>query len=87
MKPNFIPHPVAAGLPLAATNRSMAVPARQHPVGGGVEAINCAIRTFLLKANDGTAPLTFVWNDSTPFTKKDGCAKCGLDFGHSVRVS
>ncbi len=87
MKPNFILFTVAAGLLLAATNSGWAMPPFQHSVSGVVEAIDCASRTVTLKPKDGAAPLTFVWNDSTRFTKKGGCAKCSLNSGQTIRVS
>ena len=87
MKPNFISITVAAGLLLAATNSGWAFPPRQHSISGVVDAIDCASRTITLKSKDGAAPMTFVWNDSTRFSHKGGCAKCSLDSGQTVRVS
>ena len=87
MKPNFILITVAAGLLLAATNSGWALPPLQHSVTGVVEAIDCASRTITLKPKDGAAPMTFVWNDSTRFTRKGGCAKCSLNSGQTIRVS
>jgi len=87
MKPNFILITVAAGLLLAATNSGWALPPLQHSVTGVFEAIDCASRTITLKPKDGAAPMTFVWNDSTRFTRKGGCAKCSLNSGQTIRVS
>lgn len=72
---------------LAVTTSAWALPPRQHSVSGMVEAIDCASRTITLKPKDGAAPLTFVWNESTRFTRKGGCAKCGLASGQSASVS
>jgi hypothetical protein len=87
MKPNFILITVAAGLLLTATDSGWALPPFQHSVSGVVEAIDCARRTITLKPKDGATPLTFVWNESTRFTRKGGCAKCSLNSGQTVRVS
>lgn len=87
MKPNFILITVAAGLLLAATNSGWALPPLQHSVSGVIEAIDCASRTITLRSKAGAVPVTFVWNDSTRFTKKGGCAKCSFDSGQTVRVS
>jgi hypothetical protein len=70
----------------ATTPNVMALPPRQHSVNGVVEAIDCTSQTITLKPKDGGVPLTFVWNESTRFTKKGGCAKCGMDFGQNVKV-
>ena len=86
MKPCFIPLTVAAGLLLAATPDVQALPPRQHSVNGVIETIDCASRTITLNSKGGAAPLTFVWNDSTRFTKKGACAKCRLDSGQTVHV-
>ena len=72
---------------LAATPSTWALPPRQHSVSGVIEGIDCASRTITLKSKDGTTPLTFVWNDTTRFTRKGGCARCSLDPGQTVRVS
>jgi len=87
MKPNLMPLSVAAGLLLAATNSSWALPPTTHSVNGVVEAVDCASRTITLKAKDRAAPRTFVWNESTRFTRKGGCAKCSLNSGLTIRVS
>ena len=87
MKTNFILFTVAAGLLLAATNSGWALPPFQHSVRGVGEAIDCNSRTITLKSKDGAAPLTFVWNESTRFTRKSGCAKCSLNSGQTIRVS
>ena len=87
MKPNFIPLTVAASWLLAATNSGWALPPFQHSVSGEVEAIDCASRTITLKLKAGAVPLTFVWNESTRFTRKGGCAKCILNSGQTIRVS
>jgi hypothetical protein len=87
MKPSFILMTVAAGLLLAATSNLWAMPPRQHAINGVVESIDCASRTITLKAKEGAVPLTFVWNESTRFTRKGDCAKCGFDFGQTIRVS
>src|SRR6266540_3869558 len=87
MKTKFIPIAVAAGLLLAATNTGWARPPRTHSLRGVVESIDCASQTIALKSKEGAAPLTFVWNDSTRFSRKGGCAKCSLDSGQTVRVS
>ena len=85
MKTRFILIAVAAALLLAATNTGWARPPRTHSLRGVVESIDCASQTIALK--DGTTPLTFVWNGSTRFSRKGGCAKCSLDSGQTVRVS
>ena len=87
MKSIFILIPVAAGILFAATNTGWARSPRTHSLRGVVDAIDCTSRTLTLKSKEGAAPLTFVWNDSTSFTSKGGCAKCGLDSGRAVRVS
>jgi len=84
MKPNFIP--IAAGLLLAATNSGWALPPRQESASGQVAVIDRANRTLTLKSKDGGAPLTFVWNDSTRFSYKGGCAKCSFYSGQTVHV-
>jgi hypothetical protein len=86
MKSNFILILVGAGLLLAATNTSWARPPRTHSLRGVVESIDCASQTIALTSKDGATPLTFVWNDSTRFSRKGGCAKCSLDAGQTVRV-
>jgi hypothetical protein len=76
----------AAALSLSATTPdAQAMPPRQHSVSGVIETIDCASRTVTLKSKDGAAPLIFVWNDSTRFAKKGGCAKSNLDSGQTVR--
>jgi len=87
MNSNSIPLVVATGLLLAATNESWAMPPRQQSVSGVIEAIDCASHTITLKPKAVTAPLTFVWNDSTRFTRKGGCAKGSFYFGQTVRVT
>ncbi|MBI3415263.1 MAG: hypothetical protein HY043_08080 [Verrucomicrobia bacterium] len=87
MSPNFIPIAVATSLLIAATLGTQALPPRQQPVSGVVEVVDCASRTITLKPKDGAAPLTFVWNESTRFSRKDGCAKRSFDSGQTVRVS
>jgi len=87
MKSRFILIAVAAGLVLAATNTGWALPPRTHSLRGEVESIDCASQTIALKSKDGATPLTFVWNDSTRFSRKGGCARCSLDAGQTVRVS
>ena len=86
MKPNFIPITVAAGLILAARNSGWAMPPRQESASGVVEAINSTNRTLRLKPKDGGASLTFVWNDSTRFSYKGGCAKCSFYPGQTVHM-
>ena len=86
MKPNLIPIAVAAGLLLAATNESWALPPRQHSASGMVQAIDWANRTVTLTTKNGAAPLTFVWNEGTRFSRTGGCIKCSLDSNQSVRV-
>lgn len=71
---------------LATMPNATALPSRQHSVNGVVEAIDCTSQTITLKSKDGGEPLTFVWNESTRFTKKGGCAKCSLDSGQTVKV-
>lgn len=85
MKSKFIP--VVASLLLAATLNLQALPPRQHSVSGMIDSIDCASRTITLKSESRAAPLTFVWNDSTRFSRKGGCATCSLDSGQAVRVS
>src|SRR2546425_7879018 len=87
MKTRFISIAVAAGVLLATTSTVWARPPRTHSLRGVVESIDCASQTIALKSKDGTTPLTFVWNDSTRFTRKGGCARCSLDSGQTVRVS
>ena len=87
MKPKFIPIAVAAGLLLTATPDIQALPPRQHSVSGVVAVTDCASRTITLRSKDGAAPLTFIWNAGTRFSRKGGCAKCGFDSGQRVRVS
>jgi hypothetical protein len=87
MKPHFISITVAAGLLLAATSTGWALPPRQHSISGVVESIDCPSHTITLKSKDGSAPLTLVWNESTRFAHKGGCARGGLEHGATVRVS
>ena len=84
MKPHFIPLTVAVALLFAATPDIQAMPPRQHSVNGVIETIDCASRTITLKSKDGAAPLIFVWNDSTRFSRKGGCAQCSFDSGQNV---
>lgn len=75
------------GATLLATTPSLwALPPRQHSASGVVEGIDCASRTITLTSKDGVVPLTFVWNDSTRFTRKGGCVKCSLSSGQPVQV-
>lgn len=85
MKRLFLSISVAAGLLLAVTPNLWALPPRQHLVSGVVGAIDCASRTITLKSKGGAARVTFVWNDSTRFTRKGGCAECSLASGQTVR--
>lgn len=87
MKSNFILITVGVGLVFAATNTGWALPPRTHSLRGVIESIDCPSQTITLKSKDGATPLTFVWNDSTRFSRRGGCAKCSLDAGQSVRVS
>lgn len=84
MKAHSLLITVAAGLLLAATPSLLAMPPRQHSVNGVIESIDRASRTITLKSKDGAAPLIFVWNDSTRFSRKSGCAKCSFDSGQTV---
>ena len=84
MKPHFIPLTVAVALLFAATTDVQTLPPRQHSVQGMIEAIDWASRTITLKFKYGAAPLTFVWNDSTRFSRQGGCAKCSFDSGRTV---
>lgn len=86
MKAHFLPITIAAGLLLTATPNLWALPPRQHSASGVVEVIDCTSRTMTLTTKDGAAPLTFVWNDSTRFSRTDGCIKCGLGSNQTVRV-
>lgn len=85
MKRQLISIAIAAGTVLAAIPDVQAMPPRQHSVNGVIETIDCASRTLTLKSKDGAAPLTFVWNDSTRFSRKGGCAKCSFDSGQTVQ--
>ena len=87
MKSRSILIPVAAGMLLAATNAGWARPPRTHSLSGVIEAIDCPSQTITLQSKNGATPLTFVWKDSTRFSRKGGCAKCSLDSGQTVRVS
>jgi hypothetical protein len=84
MKRQLISMAIAAGTVLAATSGVQAMPPRQHSVNGVIESIDCASRTITLKPKDGAAPLTFVWNDRTRFSRNGGCAKCSFDSGQTV---
>ena len=86
MKAHFLLITVAAGLLLAATPNLWALPPRQHSASGVVQVIDCASRTMTLTTKDGAAPLTFVWNDSTRFSRTDGCIKRSLGSKQTVRV-
>jgi len=87
MKSRLTLIPVAAGVLLAATSIGWALPPLTHSFRGVVDAIDCPSQTITLKPKNGAAPLTFVWNNSTRFSRKGGCAKCSLDSGQDVRVS
>ena len=87
MKTRLLINSVAVATLVAATANGWARPPLQHSVSGVIEAIDCASHTIILKPKAGASLLTFVWNDSTRFTKKGGCAKCSLDSGQAVRVS
>lgn len=77
----------AAALSLNATTPNLwAVPPRQHSASGVVQVIDCANRTMTLTTKDGAAPLTFVWNDSTRFSRTGGCIKRSLSSKQTVRV-
>ena len=84
MKPHFLLLTVAVALLFAPTPDVQALPPRQHSVNGVIETIDCASRTLTLKTKDGAAPLTFVWNDSTRFSRRGGCAKCSFDSGQTM---
>ena len=84
MKPRFILLTVAVALLIATPPDVLALPPRQHSVNGVIETIDCASRTITLKPKDGAAPLTFMWNETTRFTSKGGCAKCSLNSGQTV---
>ena len=84
MRRQLISIAIAAGTVLAAIPDVQAMPPRQHSVNGVIETIDCASRTITLKSTDGAARLTFVWNDSTRFSRKGGCAKCSFNSGQTV---
>jgi len=86
MKPHLITLTVAVSLLLAGTPDAQASPPRQHSANGLIDTIDCASGTITLKSKDGATPLTLVWNDSTRFTKRGGCAKCSLDSGQTVHA-
>lgn len=86
MKPRFLLITITAGFLLAATPGAWALPPRQHPASGVVQAINWADRTITLTTKDGAAPLTFVWNDGTRLSLRGGCIKCHLGSNQTVRV-
>lgn len=86
MKAHVLLIMIAASSLLVTMPSAMAMPPRQHSVNGMVEGIDCTSQTITLKPKDGGEPLTFVWNESTRFTKKGGCAKCSLDSGQTVKV-
>ena len=68
MKPKLIPLTVAAGLLLAATPDSWALPPLQHSVGGVIEAIDFDAHTITLAPGKGDK-LVFVWKNSTRFSQ------------------
>lgn len=78
---------IGSALLLATTHTGWARPPRTHSLSGVVEAIDCPSHTITLKSKDGATPLTFVWNDSTRYSRKGGCAKCSLGASQTVRVS
>lgn len=87
MKPAYVSVTLAVSLLLALANRALALPPRQHSVTGVVETTDCASRTITLKPKAGGTALTFVWNESTRFTKTGGGPQCGLGSGQAVRLS
>ena len=77
---------VVAGALFAATQEAGAPPPTAHLETGVVTAIDCASRTISIQPKPGAEAKTFVWNDSTRFSHRGGCAQGGIEQGQSVRV-
>jgi hypothetical protein len=77
---------LAAGTLLAASPEACALPPTAHRETGVVTAIDCVNRSIAIQPKPGAEVKTFVWNDSTRFSHRGGCAQGGIDQGQSVRV-
>ena len=77
---------VVAGALLAATPEVGALPPTAHLETGVVTTIDCASRSISIQPKPGAEVKTFVWNDSTRFSHRGGCAQAGIEQGQSVRV-
>ena len=86
MKPQLALIALAAGALLAATQESGALPPTAHLETGVVTTIDCASRSISIQPRPRAGAKTFVWNDSTQFSHRGGCAQTGIEQGQSVRV-
>ena len=77
---------VVAGALLAATPEAGALPPTAHLETGVVTTIDCASRSISIQPKPGAGAKTFVWNDSTRFSHRGGCAQARIQQGQSVRV-
>jgi hypothetical protein len=77
---------IVAGALLAATPKAGALPPTAHLETGVVTAIDCATHSISIQPKPGAEAKTFVWNDSTRFSHRGGCAQGGIEQGQSVRV-
>ena len=75
---------LGATLLFASANSGWALPPRQHAVRGVIESIDQRAHTLTIAPAKGGNPLVFFWKDSTRFSRKGGCAKCGFDSGQTV---
>jgi hypothetical protein len=86
MKSVFFSLSVAAAM-LAAAPNAWALPPRQHSISGVIENFNITSHALTLNPGKGSKPVAFVWNAGTRFTSHDGCARCSLVSGQTVRVT
>ncbi len=77
---------LAAGALLAATPEARAFPPTAHLETGVVTVIDCVNRSISIQPKPGAGAKTFIWNDSTRFSHRGGCAQAGIEQGQSVRV-
>ncbi|MBX3732872.1 MAG: hypothetical protein KF791_09785 [Verrucomicrobiae bacterium] len=77
---------LAVGALLTASPKARAFPPTAHLEIGVVTGINCATRSISIQPKPGAAAKSFIWNDSTRFSHRGGCAHGGIEQGQTVRV-
>jgi len=86
MKLSLIRNAVVAGLCLAFTSSSWALPPRQHSVSGVIAKLDWSRREITLKSAGDAPGMLLAWNDRTRFTKPAGCVQCSLAVGRQVGI-